>query len=233
MAFPRRSFSRFFVPLLAPLAGLCFMNLTCTQPAAPDPHVSYVAQQGELYCSAACVLSWRLHDKLDSVSQNTIFASMGGNPSTGVDQSAIPGGVNQWTGTRDAYLDYGTGGEYTDDQGQFFSRMISSIISGVPVIALTNQGLHSVVVDGGEYHDDDTTGYHVWDSVEYMDPAIGIRTTTPGGLSSDMGSDYVPLRQVISSGAASAGASNYSSYGDSTVGRGIAGGGGCGDCRVY
>jgi hypothetical protein len=179
------------------------------------------------------VLSWRLHDNLPSATQDEILASMGGTPSTGVDQSAIPGGVNQWTGTHDAYLDFGSGGEYTDDQGQFFSRMISSVSVGVPVIALTDSGLHAIVVDGGEYHDDTTTGYHVWDSVEYMDPAIGPRGTTPGGLSSSMGSDYVPLRQVISSGAAASGASNYGSYGGSTVGRGIAGGGGCDGCKIY
>src|SRR5262249_39731702 len=133
------------VPLLACLAPLCFMNLTCTPPATPTPQVPYVAQQGELYCSAACVLSWRLHDNLGSVSQDEIFASMGGNPSSGVDQSAIPGGVDQWTGTRDAVLDFGPGGAYTDDQGRFFSRMISSVAAGVPVIALTNSGLHAVV----------------------------------------------------------------------------------------
>jgi hypothetical protein len=209
------------------------MNLTCTPPAAPNPQVPYVQQLGDLYCASACVLSWRLHDSLPSVSQDTILTSMGGTPSTGTDETAIPGGVNQWTGTHDAILDFGAGGDYSDSQGQFFSRMISSVSVGVPVIALTNSGFHAVVVDGGEYHDDTTTGYHVWDSVEYMDPAIGPRSTTPGGLSSSMGSDISPLVQVISSGAAASGAGNYAGYGDSTLGRGIARDGLCSSCREY
>jgi hypothetical protein len=30
---------KLFVPLLACLAGLCFMNLTCTPPSTPSPGV--------------------------------------------------------------------------------------------------------------------------------------------------------------------------------------------------
>lgn len=224
---------RLFVLLLACLAAFCFMNLTCGPPAPANAAVPFVQQVGENYCAAACVLSWRLHDGYASVTQDSILTSMGGTPSTGVDETSIPGGVDLWTGTHDATLEFGPGGSYSDDQGLFFSRMISSVSVGVPVIALMNSGLHAVVVDGGEWHVDSTTGFNVWDTVEYMDPAVGARGAFPGTFSSSMGFDYTPLTQIISSGAAASGSSNYDLYGDTTVARGIDRGGLCGDCRVY
>ncbi len=220
---------------------MLLMNLTCYIGSAPQQgsasaDVPYVHQTGELYCTSACVLSWRLHDGLSSVSQDEILAYMGGTPSSGAAQERIPSGVINYTYTHDALLDYGSGGAYSDDQGRFLSRQISSVNAGVPVIALANSGLHAVVIDGGSWHTDSTNGYHVWDTAQYMDPAFGFGTWFPGDLIGSLCPyDYVPCRQVIGSGASASGSSSFDQYGGETEARGIAGGAGgrCGDCKVY
>ncbi|HEV7428266.1 MAG TPA: hypothetical protein VGQ46_18065, partial [Thermoanaerobaculia bacterium] len=183
----------------------------------------------ELYCTSACVLAWRLHDGLASVSQDEILAYMGGTPSSGAPQERVPDGVNNYTNTHDAILDYGAGGAYSDDQGRFLSRQISSVNAGVPVIALANSGLHAVVIDGGSWHTDSANGNHVWDTIQYMDPSFGFGAWLPGDLIGSLCPyDYVPCRQVIGSDASFSGNGNFDQYSGETEARGMAGGGGGG-----
>ena len=230
---------KLWIPVLAVLAAVSLMSMTCYIGGSPgggsvSATVPFVQQQTSDYCAAACVLAWRLHDNLGTAPQADIFAAMGGIPGSGVSLWNIPNGVNSYTVIHDATVEYGPGGEYSTEQGQFFSRQITSVNSGVPVIAIQNQ-LHAVVIDGGSWHTDSTYGFHVWDSMEYMDPQIGFRGTSPGAyVSGFCPYDYTSCFETISSGAAAYGIANYSAYGDDTVGRGINREDICGrDCRIY
>ena len=196
------------------LANTCYVE---PPQGNKNASVPYVAQIGSLYCTAACVLSWRLHDGLSTLSQDVILTAMGGTPSTGVAEQSVPAGVNLYTNTHDARHEYGAGGAYSDDQGRFFSRQITSINNGVPVIAITESGFHAVVVDGGAWHTNSVNGFRVWDSAEYMDPAFGFATVSPADLIYTMcPSDFISCRQIIGSNASSSGNSNYGSYGGTT-----------------
>jgi hypothetical protein len=226
---------KWFLPAFVAIGALLLMSLTCyivssPQQGSASAGVSYVAQPGEGYCVPACVLAWRLHDGLPSVSQDEILAYMGGTPSSGTSETRVASGVNNYTYTHDAILDYGLGGAYSDDQGRFLSRQISSVNAGVPVIALANSGLHAIVIDGGSWHTDSNNGNHVWDTIQYMDPSFGFGSWFPGDLIGSLCPyDYVPCRQVINSDASNSGSSNFDQYGGVTEARGIDGGGGrCG-----
>lgn len=213
------------------LSSILFLANTCyveSPQGTKSATVPYVAQEGALYCTAACVLSWRLHDGLPSRPQLEILQAMGGTESTGASEHAIPIGVNIYTNTHDARHEYGPGGPYSDDQGRFFARQITSVNNGVPVIAITEQGLHAVVIDGGSWHTS-PSGFRVWDTVEYMDPAFGYGTVSPSALINTMcPTDFISCRQVIGAGASSGGDSHYGTYGETTHIDGV-----CTDCVLH
>jgi hypothetical protein len=213
--------------MLAATAVLLLMNMTCYIGESPSAGsvsatVPYVPQDRSDYCAAACVVSWRLHDGLpDTITQMTIFGAMGGIPGSGVSVWDMPAGVNGYTNIHDAAVQYVSGGAYTVDQGRFLAGQISSVNAGVPVIAIQNQ-LHAVVIDGGNWHTDSANGYHVWDSMEYMDPQIGYRGMTPDQyIVGFCPFDVYPCYEAISSGAAAYGEPNFNAYGDTTEARGI------------
>ncbi|MFH1177854.1 MAG: hypothetical protein V1750_10650 [Acidobacteriota bacterium] len=164
----------------------------------PVPDVRW-ARTG--FCAAACVKMWRLFCLLpDDKTQEVINAYMGGGQNGQVAPDAIPMGVNALTCTKDAYWDANAVYYLTDS----LAKQIASIDSRTPLIALINDGLHAVIVTGGEYHRDLDKYY--WDTVTYNDPAVGPRLATAAEWVAPSMALFVPpgsntLQQVISTGA--------------------------------
>jgi hypothetical protein len=178
--------------------------------------VPYRAQApGSFDCGPASVLMWRLYDGLSEVSQSTIGNWMGGTCS-GVSQDGIADAVNFWTHTHDAYWDFV--GE--DEQDSYFSRQITSIDTGSPVIAIISFN-HAGVINGGKWHQLSGGGYQ-WDYVYFHDP----QTFANDYYSADHWIDSncppgSPCEQIISVSASGAFAQNLSTYGDDIGVRGI------------
>jgi hypothetical protein len=182
--------------------------------------VPYRAQAlGSFDCGPASVLMWRLYDGLPEISQQTIANWMGGT-SCGASQDDIAAAVNHFTATFDADVDLAGDVQYE----AFFSRQITSIDNGFPVIAILNGGLHAGVVNGGKWHDN-ANGDYQWDYVYFHDPN---RIANDYYSASFWQSSNCPpgstCEQIVSSNAAGLWASNLSTYGGDVV----TGGGGPG-----
>ena len=175
--------------------------------------VPYRSQDQGFYCGPASILMWRLYDGLPSISQSTIANYIGCSPSSGVSAQGIADGVNHFTYTNDTFWDL-PGGQGDPDtvRAEFFSRQITSIDLGIPVIAIVEGGLHAGVVNGGKWHTN-SSGTYVWDYVYFHDPDPNF-----GGADIYWGANswmesYVSS-QVISTSAALSAPSNFTNYGD-------------------
>lgn len=199
---------------------LAFLAGGCGNVGNPDVklNVPYRAQApGSFDCGPASILMWRLYDGLPEISQQTIGNYIGGT-SCGASQQDIADGVNHFTATFDAYWDLAGDVEFE----AFFSRQITSIDNGVPVIAIIEGGFHAGVVNGGKWHDNGA-GDHQWDYVYFHDPltfandyysaSLWQVTNCPPGSACD---------QIASYSASAAWSSNLSVYGDDVV---VGGGG--------
>jgi Peptidase_C39 like family len=168
-------------------------------------------------CGPASVLMWRLYDGLPEISQQTIGDWMGGT-SCGVSQQDIADAVNHFTLTSDAYWDLAGDVEYE----AFFSRQITSLDTGVPVIAILDGGLHAGVVNGGKWHVN-ANGDYQWDYVYFHDPATFANDYYSANLWQNVNCPAgSTCEQIASYGASAAWMSNLSTYGNDVV----AGGGG-------
>ncbi len=211
------------------LGGVALVVITLLATACgevgSDPDVKlgvpYRAQDPSSFdCGPASILMWRLYDGLSEISQSTIASYLGGT-SCGVTPNAIADGVNHFTATYDAFVDLAGDVEYE----QFFSRQITSIDSGVPVIAIINGGLHAGVVNGGLWHENANNEYQ-WDYVYFHDPLTVANDYYTGDFWKDSNCPTgSACEQVASSSAVGAWSYNYSTYGGDVV---LGGGGGGG-----
>lgn len=171
--------------------------------------VPYRAQEQFNYCAPASVLMWRLYDGLPEVSQTTIFNWMGG---TGcVNQITTRNAVNHFTRTLDAFWDRASP---VDAEG-LIARQITSMDRLTPVIAVIN-GNHTVVINGGKWHDEGDL--YVWDRLIYHDPDPAFGRNFPVSADDWLDLLFCPesaftCDQIISGNASKAWAFNLSSYG--------------------
>ncbi len=183
--------------------------------------VPYRAQDPNSFdCGPASVLMWRLYDGLPEISQQTISSWMGGT-TCGASQQVIANAVNHFTNTYDAIDDLAGDTEYAS----FFSRQITSIDAGVPVIAILRGGLHAGVINGGQWHTN-ADGNYQWDYVYFHDPS----TIANDPYSADLWQDVScppgsTCEQIASSSAIGSWSYNLTTYGGSVV---TGGGGGIG-----
>ena len=168
--------------------------------------VPYYMQQGPANCAPAAIEMWAAFDG-NFVSQ-TVIANYVGCVS-GTTPANTVNGVNYFTATKDAYLDQGGG-----QDPNFFARQISSINVDRPVAAALF-GQHVGIVNGGLWHQDETTGYNVWDFVYFHDPEVAANQEYSA-------SDWMEFNtaQIIGRSAALAAASNLEEYGASVRVRG-------------
>lgn len=133
-------------------------------------NVPYFMQEGTYYCGAAVVqmiAKWSGRD----VSQTELFVFMNGDPNWGIHFEDLVRGVRNYTSLTDAGLD--NGGR---NDNNYFARQISSVSNQMPVAAVIDNGIHSVVLYFGSWHQTvDANNHHTyfWDSVTYHDPARG------------------------------------------------------------
>lgn len=181
--------------------------------------VPYRAQDPNSFdCGPASVLMWRLYDGKSEISQQTIGSWMGGT-GCGSSQQSIVAAVNHFTATSDAFWDLTSELDYQE----FFSRQITSIDNGVPVIPILYGGLHAAVINGGKWHENADADYQ-WDYVYLHDPL----TRSNDQYSADLWRDTncpsgSPCEQIASQGASGAWSSNLQTYGGDVV---LGGGGG-------
>jgi hypothetical protein len=203
---------------LGNLLVLCALGLSvpsCRVASQPSIKldVPFRTQIDNGYCGPASVLMWRLYDGRGEISQETI-GNFIGCTTAGSSAQAIANGVNQFTDTRDAYWDLAGGlGDYDLQRAELFSRQITSIDAGTPVIAVVEGGFHAGVVNGGKWHTDTTTGLKMWDFVFFHDPDphFGGANKTWGARS--WTNSYV-ASQVISAFASRGSATNFDAFGN-------------------
>jgi hypothetical protein len=171
-------------------------------------NVAWFGQLYPWYCVPASIQMWAFYDH-NRVSQNLIAQTLGTVPPDGTPATNVAPGVRQYTATSDPFLE----DAFFSNQAQFFSQQITSINNGRPLIAIFNQQ-HVVVVSGGAYHFDSSTGWNVWDTAAYQDPASG-PLELPGGVWMDN------ITAMVIGASATAEAADYlNEYGDSVRVRG-------------
>lgn len=186
--------------------------------------VPYRAQAQFNYCVPASIQMWRLYDGLSNVSQTTIFNTIGGAPCDPTDAAF---GVGYYTNSgSDAHFDH----EFTPTIGerdQMISRQITSIDTGIPVMALVRNQTHVGIVNGGKYEDHGS--YLEWEFLYFHDPdpAFGQDYRYSGGdwLDEFCSASASYCGQIVSTSATAAWSPNLSAFGDSVAVYG--GGGGC------
>lgn len=179
--------------------------------------VPYYSQGNFLLCVPTSILMWRKYDGLSYIAPATIANQMGCPVSVGCNQDVIAGGVASFTVTGyDAYMDDpgGVVGDPTDMIAQYFSRQITSLDNGVPVVALVDGALHAVVPFGGSFttaHD----GLKRWDYVRVRDPWDDDDVQYTAGVWMDLNG-----RHIISSSATMGWQGNAYTYGNNLRVRG-------------
>jgi len=177
--------------------------------------VPYYAQGDTLLCGPTTVRMWRRYDGLSDMTSESLGNGMGCAWQTvGCSQEQIRSGAQIYTNTGyDAYVDdYGGVGDPDVLLAQFFSRQITSLDNGVPVIALINGSTHAVVPHAGNY----TTasdGLKRWDYVYVQDPLAGSADYyyVAGSWMQSV------VQQIISSGASNGWSGNFDTYGETHV----------------
>jgi hypothetical protein len=184
-------------------------NIGFGGPALFTLPVPWLLQQNNYYCAPASIQMWALFDG-NSVLQVTIANYVGTVSPDGTLSVNVAPGVDHFTLTRDAQLvDAFFGG------ANYYSRQITSLNNMQPFIGVFDMH-HVVVVNGGAWHTDDSTGLYVWDTVLYQDPAA-----SRPSLTLDAGT-WMELNSAMVIGAsASGGATAFlDEYGPNVVVRG-------------
>lgn len=214
----RQSLATRLLPLgLVLLAAMLSMAMTCTigfgspQPAPFGLNMPWLRQEQYYYCVPASIQMWGLFDNSQfRVSQTTIAGYVHAVPPDGTPALNIPPGVDFYTATKDANL---VSAFYTSP-AQFASMQITSINFQRPLMAIFNQQ-HVVVVSGGSWHHDDTSGFNVWDTVIYQDPAGAADSELDASTWQDAVTDM-----VIGTSASASAQANFKQYGNTVVVRG-------------
>ncbi|MCL4838611.1 MAG: hypothetical protein KJ058_11680 [Thermoanaerobaculia bacterium] len=164
------------------LFALASIAAKCTITVAPGEqtgnlnlNIPYRSQpEGSMLCGPACVLMWRLYDKLPERSIYEISSGMGCGSYNGCSPAGIANGVNGYTRTYDAhdegYWD-GPGSDLADLQAWLHSRQLHSLARGFPVITTILGGLHAVVPNRGNFSTA-PDGTRRWDYVFVHDPYL-------------------------------------------------------------
>lgn len=141
-----------------------------TPPSGVDLNVPFRNQIGWDYCGAANVLMWRLYNGGNEISQSTIYNSMGG-AGAGVSPEAIASGVAQYAFVPNAIVDREAcdDGPY-DKRDVIAARQIASVDEREPAVVIVDAGYHAVLINGGDWHEDSSTGLDVWDYTYVHDP---------------------------------------------------------------
>jgi hypothetical protein len=161
---------------------------------------------------------WRRKDGLSNIAPQTLGDMMGCQWQTvGCTLGQTVQGTRSFTATGfDAYLDdFGGLGDPETLLAEYFSRQITSLANGTPVIGLVFGATHAVVVHAGNYTTA-SNGLKQWDYVYVQDPLAGSgyrRFTAGAWLDAN-------IFQVISSGATFGWEGNFTTYGDETQVRG-------------
>jgi hypothetical protein len=122
------------------------------------------------YCGPANVLMWRLYEGYPWTSQETIYATMGIG-GQGTSPPVIASAVASWANISQASYEVQScdGGPF-DKRELIAARQITSIDGEAPVIVIVDGGFHAVMVTGGDWHHDSSTGLDVWDFTYIHDP---------------------------------------------------------------
>ena len=204
---------------LGPIGGLLVLSLSVgcgfiSHDSDGKLGVPYYQQEEYNYCVPASIKMWRAYDGLPSVSQTTIWNTLGGPPCSG---STAAFGVSIYTNTgSDAYLDT----VYPSSKNAFLSREITSIDHYVPVMVVVGAARNHVgIINGGSYVQQGSTGLYSWQYVFFHDPGIGpnIYYTSDDWILDTCASYFSVCGQVISDIASYAWSSNYQTWGSSTT----------------
>lgn len=184
---------------------------------SPALAVPWVSQDNSEYCGPASILMWALYDGVTGLTQTEIGNYIGTSLSNGSTREQIVAGVNYYTRSgRDAVLAFPGG--TTDEIGVYYSQEVTSINSGVPLIAFITGSRHAGVARGGSWHYDDNSALYVWDSVIFQDPITGPDQVYIAGQWTSEN-----VAHVVSSSASAQAGYNYNYYGGSVGLRGSSG----------
>lgn len=176
------------------------------------------------YCGPANVLMWRLYNGYSDISQQTIYDWMGVG-GTGTSPEEIRDALVHWANVSWADFDRVAcdGGPY-DEREIIAARQITSVDNDEPVIVIVESGFHSVLIDGGDWHYDSSTGLDVWDVTYIHDPAevAGDHPLTAGEWIDQFASGYT-CEQVFDESAVGNTGYNLETYGNQVVAYGYDG----------
>lgn len=176
--------------------------------------VPFSYQKEYNYCVPASIVMWREYDGLSSVSQDEIWSTLGEPPCSGSDAAF---GVRLFTQSgADAFLHTTA----PTDRNEYISRQITSIDSGVPVMAVFGPARNHVgIVNGGQYGQRASTGEYIWNFVYFHDPAVGPNRyfISDDWINEVCGSSFSVCGQVVSGAASYAWTSNLQTWGDSVI----------------
>lgn len=236
--------SRYLMRGVLPMIMITVLAAACGE-VGSDPDVNLPVPfrsqaDGSLDCAPASVLMLRLAYGLSEnpPSLQAIKNWMGTTGGSGTDWPKIADGINHFTwnpntneGIADAIVDLW--GNTPAQSKKYFSRQITSIDNGVPLIPIITFN-HAVVLKGGLWHEN-ADGDNQWDYVyvhnallngggpnlQHSGSSWELTTCSPNGSGA--------CTQIASVSAMGGWAGNLANYGDTVVlGGGGSGGGPCG-----
>lgn len=216
-------FKQFSIPILVlvTLAAVSLCTIACNiDISGPGQSISngipFVWQETSDYCVPACIQMSAKFYRLTPPTQTDLFVDMGGQSGFGVggvSLGSIAPAMALYGGVWDAVMD-----SMFYDNWTFLARQISAATQPTPVIALINQGYHSGVINGGQWHKatDPNTGetMYVWDQLNFHDPLVGPNQlyTAARWTASNCGEANPVCYQAISNSAAQAGPRTMDEY---------------------
>jgi len=214
---PLLLFSGFLVSLPL-LASSCRLNVGCGGDCGNlNLQVPFISNPEFLLCVPTSIQMWRRYDGLPFGSVNGMATTMGCSPYIGCSPQQATFGVRYFTATgNDAYLDdWGGVGDPDQLLAEYASREITSLVNGVPVLAIIDGALHAVVITAGNYSTR-TDGLKQWDWVYVQDPnyTVSYKRYSAGAWLD--ASAY----HVVSNLATTGWQTNFSTWSPDTVARG-------------
>lgn len=152
------------------VAVLLMLLSGCSLSRNTDLYIPFVYQERSGYCLPASIQMWYRsdHNSTSGPSQYSIASYMGfPNGWGGLDP--VPGALRHFTYTYDAVIDR-IAASQEDDKAAFFSRQISVIDYGEPVLAIVDNGFHAGILTGGRWSTR-SDGYYQWNSTTFHDPS--------------------------------------------------------------
>jgi len=173
--------------------------------------VPYEQQAQSDYCVPASVLMWREYDDLGKIPQADIYYWVGGHACNPTD---VPGAVNHFTNTFDAYLDL----VFSPSEAMrrdLMARQITSEDNLTPVIAIVGSARNHVgVVNGGKYSKQGSL--YQWEFLYFHDPSPGGRDvyySADNWMHTFCGTGYGYCGQILSANATTGWQNYFATYG--------------------